>query len=298
MALTVAAVVGCGGPSAGETRAELRRWTSAVDDVCRTTRERIARRGGARDVRELESMAARASEDVRAAIERIRRVSISEKARDRVRPFLTELGKIEPQLSDMTRTTADGSLEEIGELGLRLADQTKLFQDRADAAGLRQCADTRQFDAVLDAFTAPVYATQVARLEVWFVRKLRPIVSRIPATPADVARQLRGASIVFDRTERRLNDLYVYRPNRAVDAADDLEFALSDYEEYLELIVRSLRGGRRVLTPKGVELFRREVARHEREVSNAIVELNKAVGAEPLSVPDLPPPVEPEEDPA
>jgi hypothetical protein len=297
MALMVAAAAGCGGgSSAEETRAELRRWASAVDDVCRSTRERIAVRGGAHAALDLEAVAVRASDDVRAAIKRIRRVPISEEARSRVRPFLAELAKIEPRLSEMTRTTADGSLKEIGDLGLRLADATRLFQDRAEAAGLRECADTRQFDAVLDAFTAPVYATQIARFEIWFARALRSTVRYYPPTPADFVRHLRRLSSVFDRAEKRLDDLYVYRPNRAVEAADDLEFALDAYENFLSAVTDSLRGGRRVLTPIGFKRFQREVAKHQRKVRRALAKLRTAIAAQPLAVPGARPPLEPDTD--
>jgi hypothetical protein len=296
MALLAAAAVGCGGSSADETRAQVRRWTSAVDEVCRTTRERIVTRGGAEDASGLESMAARARDDVGAAIERIRRVPISETARSRVRPFLAELTKIEPWLSQMTRTTADGSLKEIGDLGLRLADRTKLFQDRAEAVGLRECADPRQFDAVLDAFTAPVYATQIARFEVWFARGLRPWVTYVPATSTDFVRQLRRVNRTVSRAEDRLDDLYRYRPNRAVEADRDLGFALDAYEELFEVVAESLDGGRRVLTPVGARRFRRAVVKRQREIRRAIARLRTAIGAEPLPVPGARPVVEPEKD--
>jgi hypothetical protein len=297
MALMVAAAAGCGGgSSAEETRAELRRWASAVDDVCRTTRERIAARGDADDALELESVAARASEDVRAAIERIRDVPIPKGAGPRVRDFLWELAKIEPRLSEMTRATADGTLKEIGAVGLRLADRTKRFQDRAEAAGLRECADTRQFDAVRDAFTAPVYATQLARFEVWFAGALRPWVSYVPATSTDFVRQLRHLHRVVSRAENRLDDLYRYRPHRAVEADVDLGFALDGYEELLEVVADSLHGGRRILTPIGAKRFRRAVAKHQRDVRRAIAKLRTAIGAEPLAVPGARPLREPEKD--
>ena len=226
----------------------------------------------------------RASEDVRAALKRIRGVPISEEARKRVRPFLAELAKIEPRLSEMTRTTDDGSLDEIGDLGLRLADATKRFQDRAEAAGLRECADTRQFDAVLDAFTAPVYATQIARLQTRFARALRSSESYDPSMPVDFVRQLRRVGSVFDRAEKRLDDLYVYRPNRAVEAADDLGFALDAYVNLLDVVADSLDGGRRVLTAVGVRRFRHAVVTHQRDVRRAVVKLRTAIGARPLGV--------------
>jgi hypothetical protein len=297
MALMVAAAAGCGGgPSAEETRADLRRWASAVDDVCRTTRERIAGRGGARDARDLDWVAARASDDVRAAIKRIRDVPISKAARPRVRPFLVELARIEPRLTEMTQTTAHGSLKEIGELGRRLADATRLFQDRAEAAGLRECADKRQFDAVLDAFTAPVYATQIGRFSIWLVRALRPFESYHPPTSADFVRELRRLSSVFDRAEDRLDDLYEYRPNRAAKPEEDLGFALEAYEDFLNVVADSLRGGRRVLTPVGAKRFRRAVVKHEREVRRAFDKLRTAIGARPLVLPRPQPPLELETD--
>jgi hypothetical protein len=296
--LTMAAGTGCGGgPSAEETRAELRRWASAVDDVCRATREAIAARGEAHDARDLHWVAAGASEDVRAAIERIRRVRLSEAARPRVRSFLAELAKIEPRLSEMTRTTADGELNEIGDLGLRLADATKRFQDRAEAVGLRECGDATQFDAVLNAFTAPVYATQIARLEVWLARALRPLTASSPSpTSPDFARYLRRVGGVLEHAERRMDNLYVYRPNRAVEEADDLAFALDAFENVLNAVADDLRGGRRVLTAVGVKQFRREVVRRGRDVRRAITRLRTAIGARPLPVPGAQPLLEPETD--
>jgi hypothetical protein len=282
----MAAAAGCGGGSSPEDpRAELRRWRAAVDDVCRTTRERIAARGDARDALDLESVAARASEDVRAAIKRIRGIPVSATNRRRVRPFLAELEKAEPQLSAMTRTTADGSLKQIGRLALRLADATKRFQDRADAAGLHECADTRQYDAVFDAFAAPVYATQIAGVEIWLARTLRPLrTSPSPASPG-YARYLHRLGRVFQRAEERIDDLYEYCPHRAVEASDDVHFALDDLESFLDQVADSLHGGRRILTPKGVNQFERQFSRLQRKVGRTIEELKTAIGAEPLVVP-------------
>jgi hypothetical protein len=290
-ALIIAVATGCGGgPSADDQRAELRRWRAAVDNVCRTTRERIVARGEPDDALDLNSFATRAGDDVRAAIKRIRKVPISDANRRRVSPFLAELRKIEPRLSDMTRTTADGSLNQIGKLGIRLADATKRFQDRADAVGLRECADKRQFDAVLDAFTAPVYATKIARLAIWLERALRPVKSAPPSMPAAFVRYLRRVSRIYDRAGKRLDDLYEYRPNRAVEAEDDFNFALEDYERLLEDVADSLRGGRRVLTPDGVRQFLRATAKQKRKLRRTIVELREAIGAEPLVMPGAQPP--------
>jgi hypothetical protein len=288
--LLAVAAAGCGGESSAEDpRAELRRWRSAVDDVCRATRERIAERGDARDALELESVAAQAGDDVRAAIERIRGVPISAEGRRRVRPFLAELAKVEPQLTEMTRTTADGRLNQIGRIGIRLADTTKRLQDRAEAVGLRECADKRQFDAVLDAFTAPVYATKIARFELWLAGALRPFASSPPPMTPAFAGYVERLGRVFDRAEKRLSDLYTFLPNRAVKADNDLGYALRDYESYLETVADSLRGGSRVLTPVGVKEFQREVDRHKRKVKRAFGKLETAIGAQPLVVPDAEP---------
>jgi hypothetical protein len=290
-ALMVVAAAGCGGgPKREDPAAELRRWRSAVDDVCRATRERIAARGDARDALDLHTVAIEADKDVRAAFERIRAAPLSAENRRRVQPFLAQLDQIEPRLADMTSTTTDGTLNEIGRLGLRLADTTKRFQERAEAAGLRECADKRQFDAVLDAFTAPVYATRVARIERWMIRALRSVKSYPPSMPVEFVRYLRRVSRVYDRAGKRLDHLYDYKPNRAVEAADDVHFALQDHEELLEDVARSLDGGRRVLTPVGVKRFRRATAKQQRKLKRCIVKLHEAIGADPLVRPGSEPP--------
>jgi hypothetical protein len=196
----------------------------------------------------------------------------------------------------MTRTTDDGTLEDIGNLGLRLADATRLVQDRAEAAGLRECADRRHFDAVLNAFTAPVYATQIARFEIWLAGTLRPLVGYVPPMSAAFVGHLDRVGNVFERAEKRLGDLYVFQPNRAVDAADDLEFALDAYENFLDAVAEPLRGGRRVLSPIGVQRFQRRVAKHQRKIRDIFAELRTAIGAQPPADPGAQPPPEPGQD--
>ena len=101
---------------------------------------------------------------------------------------------------------------------------------------------------------------------------------------------------VFERAEKRLGDLYVYRPNRAVEAADDLEFALDAFENFLNVVADPLRGGRRVLSPIGVKRFQREVAKHQRKIRDTFAELRSAIGAPPLVVPRAEPPLKAEQD--
>ena len=289
LVLLVAMAAGCGGgPSAEETRAELRRWASAVDDICRATQVDIAARGYADDLVDLQRVTEHASADVRGAIERIRDVPLAEEARPRVRAFLAELEKIEPRLSEMTETAADGGLKEIGMLGVRLADATQLFQRSAEAAGLRECADTRQFDAVLDAFTAPVYATQIARLELWLARAVRRVGDFYPPWSPRFARHVRRVGNVVEEAERRLGNLIDFKPNRAVEAADELEFALDAYETDLNAFADELRGGR-WLTPVGVKQFNRAIAKHRRKLDACIAALWKAIDAKPLVEPRLEP---------
>ena len=206
---------------------------------------------------------------------------LSEAARPRVRAFLDELAKIEPLLGTMTRTTADGTPRQIGNLGLRLADATRVFNDRAEAAGLEECAHATHFDAVHDAFTAPVYAAQLARFQIWFARALqRPARSSRP-TARGYARDVRRSANLLQRAEDRVDDLYVFRPNRAVDAADELHFALDAFESDLNAVADQLRGGRRVFTPAGAEQFSRSIARRERRLRRAILALWEAIGARP-----------------
>ena len=290
-----AAATGCGGgASAEETRAEMRRWTAAVDDVCRATRADIAERGHARDLLELERVAGRASDDVRGAIERIRRVPRPDAARPQVGLFLAELRRAERPLSELTATTADGTLKQIGKLGLRLADATRLVHDRARAAGLRECARAANFDSVLDALTAPVFATQLARFEIWLVRALRPYEAYYPPAAPGFARHLRRLGNILERAEERMDDMYVYRPSR-VESDNDLAFALNGYEDVLNTVADALRGGRRVLTPAGVRYFNREVRKRRREVKRAITALRQEIGAQPLAPPGARPQRPPEQ---
>jgi len=279
IALVAAAAAGCGGGSSAD---DSRRWASAVDDVCRETHESLAARGDAQDLRDLHRIAELARDDVRSAIERIRDVPISEQTRARVYTFLGELDRIEPQLSEMTRTTAGGRLKQIGTMGLRLADAAQRFQRRAEAAGLRDCADTRQFDAVLDAFTAPVYATQVARFERWLGDGLARLGSFRPPSAPGFAPHVHRVATLLEDAERRVDDLYAFRPNRAVEAERDLTLALDAYENDLNAFADALRGGRRYLTPVGVKQFNRAVAKRRRAVNRALPALRTAIGVEPL----------------
>jgi hypothetical protein len=278
IALVVLAAAGCGGGSKAD---EPRRWASAVDDICRETHESLASRGDAQDLRDLHRIAERASEDVRSAVKRIREVPISEETRRRALFFLGELDRIEPQLSEMTRTTAGGRLEQIGRMGIRLADATQRLQRRAESAGLHVCADTRQFDAVLDAFTAPVYATQVAQFERRLDRGLRRLGDyRAPSSP-DFASHVRQVATLLENAERHLDDLGDFLPNRAVEAERDLTFALDAYENDLNAVGDVLRGGR-YLTPVGVRQFNRVVAKRRRAVDRALPALRTAIGVDPL----------------
>jgi hypothetical protein len=292
---SIAAATGCGGgPSAEEKRAELRRWASAVDDICRATRKDIAERGHAKDLLDLERVAEGARADARAAVQRIRRVPVSEAVRPRLDAFMAELEKIEPGLSEMTRATADGSLKRIGKVGVRLADATRPFQRRAKAVGVSECAQVTDFDTVLDAFTAPVYATQLARFETWFTQAFRPLASFDAPTSPDFARHLRRAGNVLEQAEERVEDLYDYRPSR-VKSDDDLSMALHRYEDVLNAVADMLRGGRRVLTPVGVKRFDREVGKRRREIRRAITALRKEIGVDPLATPEARPRLEPEQ---
>jgi hypothetical protein len=290
-----AATTGCGGgSSAEETRAEMRRWAAAVDDVCRATRAGIAERGQAQDLLDLRRVAERASADVRGAVERIRRVPRPDPAHPQVGLFLAELRRIEPPLSRLTATTADGSLKQIGKLGLRLADGTRLVHDRARAAGLRECARAAHFDSVHDALTAPVFATQLARFEIWLARALRPFEGYYPPRSPGFAFYLRGVGNVLERAEERMDDMYEFRPSR-VESDRDLAFALDAFENVLNAVADELRGGRRVLTRLGVRQFNREVRKRRREVDRAITALRREIGAEPLVAPRAPPRRAPEQ---
>jgi hypothetical protein len=134
---------------------------------------------------------------------------------------------------------------------------------------------------VLDAFTAPVYATQVARFERWLDRGQRRLGSfREPSAP-DFAPHVRRVATLLENAERRLDDLSDFLPNRGVEAERDLTFALDAFENDLNAVADVLRGGR-YLTPVGVKQFDRVVAKRRRAVNRALPALRTAIGVEPL----------------
>jgi hypothetical protein len=141
---------------------------------------------------------------------------------------------------------------------------------------------------VLDAFTAPVYATQIARWEVWLTRALRRLGNYHPPWSPDFAGHVRRVGKVLEEAERRIGDVYGFRPNRAVEAADDVEFALDAYETDLNAVADALRGGR-FLTRVGVKQFNRAVAKRRRKLDDCIAAHRKAIGAKPLVQPQMEP---------
>jgi hypothetical protein len=104
--------------------------------------------------------------------------------------------------------------------------------------------------------------------------------------PVEFVLYLRRVSRVYDQAEKRLDDLYEYRPNRAVEEDTAFGFALEGYESFLEDVADSLHGGRRVLTPVGVKQFLRAAAKHRRKLRRTMAKLKDAIGADPLVVPE------------
>ena len=98
---------------------------------------------------------------------------------------------------------------------------------------------------------------------------------------SEFAGHLRRVAAVLEEAERRLDDLYVFRPNRAVEASGDVSFALDMYETYLTDVAESLRGGR-YLTRRGIRQFNRDVRELRRDLDRSLTKLGPAIGAQPF----------------
>jgi hypothetical protein len=88
-----------------------------------------------------------------------------------------------------------------------------------------------------------VYATKIAQFEIW------------------LARALCGPS---------RDDLYEYRPNRAVEQDTALGFALEGHESFLEDVADSLHAA----------------AKRRRKLRRTMAKLKEAIGADPVVVPE------------
>jgi hypothetical protein len=294
--LVAAAAGGCGGddkPTAAERKAELKRWAQRADAICEETERQIALRGGPLDVIDLDAIAVRAVRDIRGAVARIRRLRVSPEVRPMVRPVLTELERLEPQLTELTRATEDGDMGALVSIAAGLQASGHALGEQARAAGLRRCGREQAAEAASDAIVAPVFATEVEAFETWLVKSVRRVTRRLPRTEAQVAAFYTRVHELLTRAGERWDDLFP--PDRAQDAALAYGRALGRVEWYAGDIAAQIDNGRAV-TPTWARTIQRRFNRLDRAERKAMRKLRRVVGSQPVPVaPGEEPPAESEE---
>jgi hypothetical protein len=205
------AVAGCGGddkPTAAERKAAKDRWVQRVDAACRHANEAIADRGWPADLVDLDRLVVRGIDDVRGAIHTIASARVPEGAGPRPGEFVRDLKALDPELSKLSDASEDLDPHAL----IRAADGLKPrlagLQDRAKAAGLRDCLTHDERFFIPDAVRAPVFAEQLARLDRSLLRRIKNIDFAQASSPGEFAR-------AFDRYAEVIDD--------ALDGIDKLD---------------------------------------------------------------------------
>ena len=165
--LLLAALAGCGGGgkdpalSAADRRAELDRWVSRADGVCRKSNEAIADRGWPRNLVELDRMSARAVDDVRQASRAVQGMVAPKGSEDRVKPFVASVHELDGLLDRVADTTDEYKPKRLNDLARDLQSGLQEVEDSSRELGLRECAANDEHTWVPDAIRAPVFAQQL-----------------------------------------------------------------------------------------------------------------------------------------
>jgi hypothetical protein len=281
----LAPVAGCGdddGPSAAERRAAHARWVERADTICRDVEQDIVARGAPIDVLDVDRVAVRASQDVRAAADEIRSLRTPPGVSRRVRPFVDELGRLEEHLGLLTRASADADMDALADTARALRGDAGRLHDRAGAAGLRDCGRSEMAVVVYDAIVAPVFANHADRFNRWFHTSLRRLSRPLPDTPRETADYYARVEVLVRRARERWTGLLM--PERVREAARAYDQVLDDVERLSGAIADEVDGGRRYSLKRAREI-EREYIRLDRRERRAMRRVMKVTGARPLAVP-------------
>lgn len=237
--LLVVALAGCGGgggdkdpaQSAADRRAELDRWVSRADGVCRKSNEAIAERGWPRTLVELDKAAARAVEDVRAASRAIQGLAPPKGSEERVKPFVASVRELDGLLDRVTETTDAYKPKRLNDLAVDLQTGLQEVEDTSKELGLRECAANDEHTWVPDAMRAPVYAQQLADVDRKLGKRAKAAAEPV-TTPADAAGNLDRLSDIVFSAERLLRELKP--PQWAVEQAGRYSMTLRDLTGVLD----------------------------------------------------------------
>lgn len=158
------AVIGAGCGGEAQQPATAPGWAKSADAACQRAREAITRRGWAVDLKELQTIGPRATDDVRAAIDAIQGLRGAPGGPD-ARLFLTGLREVEPMLDDVARASTAMDAHDLPTSATRLSPKLVSVGAAAHRAGLERCSHGAMLAAgvVADAIRAPVFAEQLAR---------------------------------------------------------------------------------------------------------------------------------------
>ena len=296
LAVVLAAAVagGCGGgdePSAAEREAALKRWAQRADAICRDAEQSIVALGEAIDLRDLDAVAVRASADVTAAIDAIRRLRVPEGARPKVRPVLGELDRVESMLEQLTRATEAIDVPELSRLASEFRSLDEL-QEKARAAGIDECMRGAAGGVVSQAIVAPIFATQVSAFEQWLVRALTRLDPARPRTVDQLAAYYDRLNELATRARERWDKLKP--PDRADYEAENYGRALADFRKLTADVAAEVERGREI-TPSWARTVQKRFRRVGGSERRAMRNLLEMVGARPIPVDPAEPETEEQE---
>jgi hypothetical protein len=277
--VVLATLVGCGGsggPSAGEKRAALDRWTRAADGDCKKANDAIAERGFPVSLVDLDRLTVRAIADVQAASKAIRAHKPPAGSAEKVRPFVESLEELDAALKRLSAATEDFRTARLDKLLPEFGGTLQHVETASKKLGLRHCASHDEHIFVPDAVRAPVFAQQLADLDRRLTRRTKRL-NASASSPKEAARTLRELDDIADTYARRLDDLKP--PFWARRQSDDYVVALRTLGSVFERGARKL--GEPVITPAEASDYEADLARASRTERKAIKKLLKAIGAVP-----------------
>lgn len=285
-----ATLVGCGGgdePTTEQRRAAKSRWVDRVDAACRKANDAIAERGWPADLVDLDRLVVRGIEDARAAIRTIARERLPEGAGPRPAAFVRDLKALDPELTKLSEASEDlepGALVKAAEA---LKPRLAAVQERAKAAGVRQCLTHDERIFIPDAVRAPVFAEQLAKLDRSLLRRMKSIDFADASTPGEFAQAFKHYSELIDSAIEGIDRLDP--PLWAADQTAAYQVALRDLQsicqKYTTLLVAD-RG--KSLADIDLAKYRRtqnELEKSARREAKTRRKMLRAVGAGPTTRP-------------
>ena len=292
MVVFLAALAGCGGsdgPSAGEKRAALDRWTRTAAAACEKANKAIAKRGWPVDLVDLDRLTVRAIADVQAASKTIRAQKPPAGLEEKVRPFVRSLEELDARMKKLSNATERFKIAKLNAFLPEFGGTLQHVEAASKKLGLRHCATHQEHIFVPDAVRAPVFAQQLANLDRRLTRRTRRL-NASASTPKEAARTLRELGDIADTYASRLDDLKP--PFWARWQSDNYVAALRALGSVFDRGAKEL--GEPVITPAEASDYDDDLRRASRAERKGIKKLLKHIGA----IPTLPGGGGGEEDPA